>query len=84
MEHLLQGANTPFSIIFSLANTPFSIIFSLGANVPFSIIFSNTVEGSNRLRTMKIVLAKGSSSHPGRIMHEMTCRDHEDSSSQAR
>ena len=30
----------------------------------------------------KIVLAKGSSSHPGWIMHKKTCRDHDDSSSQ--
>ena len=31
-----------------------------------------------------IVLAKGSSSHPGRLMHEMTSRDCDDSSSQPR
>ena len=32
----------------------------------------------------KIVLAKGSSSHPGWSMHKMTCRDCDDSSSQPR
>ena len=32
----------------------------------------------------KIVLAKGSSSHPGWIWHKMTCRDYDDSSSQTR
>ena len=30
----------------------------------------------------KLVLAKGSSSHPGWIMHKMSCRDHDESFSQ--
>ena len=32
----------------------------------------------------KLFLAKGSSSHPGWIMHKMNCRGHDDSSSQPR
>ena len=37
-------------------------------------ILQQSFNGSNKFGTMKIVLAKGSSSHPGWINREMTCR----------
>ena len=50
------------------------IIFSLSA---WSFYYSRTSMAQTGLRLWKIVLAKGSSSHPVRIMHEMTWWDYD-------
>ena len=46
--------------------------------------YSKTSMARTGLGPWKIVLAKGSSSHPGWIMHSLPCRDHDDSSRQPR
>ena len=45
-----------------------------------SKIYSRISVAQTDLGPWTMVLAKGSSSHPGWIMHKMTCRDHDDSS----
>ena len=51
--------------------------------IPFSLKYINTTSMARTgLGPLKLVLAKGSSSHPGWIMHKMILRDHDDSSSQ--
>ena len=50
----------------------------------FMISYGRTSMTGTDLGPWKIVLAKGSSSHPGWHIHKMTFRDHNDSSSQLR
>ena len=51
------------------------------SNSYLTVNIQQNFNGSNKLGIMKIVLANGSSSHPGWIMHEMTWRDYNGSSS---
>ena len=46
--------------------------------------YSGTSMARTGLEPLKIILAKGSSSHPVWIMHKTTYRDHNDSSGQPR
>ena len=58
---------------------------------PFSLLRCDLMLNTVKLQWLeqatgpcKIVLAKGSSSHPGWILHKMTCKDQTDGSSQPR
>ena len=54
------------------------------ADLIFFASYSRPSMAQTGLGPLRLVLDKGSSCHPERIMHKMTCRDLDDSSSQPR
>ena len=83
ITHLAEILNNRIHII-TKSNFQREGWFILSLNVTILYIIHSTSMAWTGLGSWKIVLAKGSSSHTGWLMHKMTCRDHNDSSSQPR